>query len=160
MFISGVENSHIYNDCQGVNTKKDSKQEPFEMPENEVGGEEAEQAQEQFMTMSFKEIMYGGKYTLNSIPQVNQIVISESPQDGKRYYTAFTDRSMTCYRYGGTGDAVWSMDLDAGQSEKVKQFFAKQRPDRESVKEIYSAGHLNMTALKSFWLDLFEKDDK
>ena len=107
--------------------------------------------------LSFADIFYSGRFKLNQIPVVNQIVSSKNPEDGKIYLTYFTDDKITCLHPGTGGKVAWEVEVNEDQQQKVKDFFKEFTPYKWA-KELYSGDNMGMATVKNFWLELFEKN--
>ncbi len=117
---------------------------------------EQEEVPSSYMGLSFKDIFYSGKFKLNQIPVVNQIVSAKNPEDGKIYLTYFTDNKITCFHAGTDGKKAWEVEVNEEQQQKVKDFFKEFTPYKWA-KELYSGDDMAMATVKNFWLELFEK---
>lgn len=117
---------------------------------------EQEEVPDAFKGLSFEDIFYSGKFKVNPIPVVNQIVSAKNPEDGKIYRTFFTDDKITCYHAGTDGKIAWEVEVKEDQQQKVKDFFKEFTPYKWA-KELYSGDNMAMATVKNFWLELFEK---
>lgn len=147
------------------NTTSSTKiEEPFsigiqEEPEKEPKKalqKEQEEVPSAYMGLSFTDIFYSGKFKLNQIPVVNQIVSAKNPEDGEIYLTYFTDNKITCLHAGTDGKKAWEVEVNEEQQQKVKDFFKEFTPYKWA-KELYSGDDMAMATVKNFWLELFEK---
>ncbi|MDD3417771.1 MAG: hypothetical protein PHY47_27910, partial [Lachnospiraceae bacterium] len=112
---------------------------------------------EEYAGMSFLDLINSNMGNRNQIPVVNQIVSAKNPEDEKIYVTYFTDNQITCQN--GDGTTAWEMKLNnEEQSDKIKEFFEKYKPDRAEVKEYFSDIKLGGVSSKDFWLDILGKD--
>lgn len=135
-------------------------EEPFsiEIPEGpeKTLHKEQEEIPDAHRGLSFKDIFYSGKFKLNPIPVVNQIVSAKNPEDGKIYLTYFTDNKITCCHAGADDKIAWEVDVTEDQQQKVKDFFKGFTPYKWA-KELYSGENMSMVTIQKFWLELFEK---
>jgi len=135
-------------------------EEPFSIGIQEEPDKTLQKEQEEvpgaFRGLSFADIFYSGKFKLNQIPVVNQIVSSKNTEDGKIYLTYFTDNKITCLHAGTGGKIAWEVEVNEEQQQKVKDFFKGFTPYKWA-KELYSGDNMAMVTVKNFWLELFEK---
>ena len=117
---------------------------------------EQEEVPSAYMGLSFTDIFYSGKFKLNQIPVVNQIVSAKNPEDGEIYLTYFKDNKITCLHAGTDGKKAWEVEENEEQQQKVKDFFNEFTPYKWA-KELYSGDDMAMATVKNFWLELFEK---
>ena len=156
MSVTGISNNNM-GYCKETAAKAIVKQEAFSLQEPMEHMEESQKmpgaVPEQFTGMSLLDLLNSSEGKKNQIPVVNQIVSSKNPEDGEIYLTFFTDDKITCNH--ADGRKAWEVAIDSTeQAEKVKGFFEKYTPYKWA-KELYSGDDMGMTAVKSFWLELF-----
>lgn len=158
MSVTGVSSN-----CNGVGyykstASKTKAEESFssgirEKPE-EILQAEQEEVPDASGGLSFADIFYSGRFKLNQIPVVNQIVSSKNPEDGKIYRAYFMDDEIICH--DADGKTAWEVEVNEDQQQKVKDFFKEFTPYKWA-KELYSGDNMGMATVKNFWLDLFEE---
>ena len=153
--VNSNNNSVEYYKDAAFSTKSED---PFSIGMQEEPEEMLQKEQEEVPSaskgLSFKDIFYSGRFKLNPIPVVNQIVSARNPEDGKIYRTYFTDNDIVCH--DADGKMAWEVKVNEDQQQKVKDFFKNFTPYKWA-KELYSGENMGMATLKSFWLNLFNQ---
>ena len=155
----GNENSCIYDGYTDRLSAKDGSEEEFidclNDDQEEKTDEKYGRVPKRFAGMSFKDLINSGAG--RKIPTVNQIVSARSPEDGKIYRAFFTDRNITCH--DADGRTVWEIDIqDTQHAQKVKDYFEMYQPNRDWFREYCSGDKMGMAVVKSFWMNLFERN--
>lgn len=161
MSIYTVGTNSNTNLCFGTVQKKEETNETFAM--HEVSGDNEKSIQtdvipKQYIGASFADLINSGQYARNRISVVNKIVSSRSADNGEIYVSFFTDEKITCN--DESGKKVWEINIEnERQADKVKEYFANYKPDRDYVQEFYSGDNVKMALSKDFWIDLFKGID-
>lgn len=158
MSIYTVGTNSNTNLCFGIVQKKEETNEAFAMQEVSESSEKSIQTgviPKQYIGASFADLINSSQFAKNQIPVVNKIVSSRSADDGEIYVSFFTDEKITCN--DASGKKVWEINIEnERQADKVKEYFANYKPDRDYVQEFYSGYNMKMALSRDFWIDLFK----